>query len=173
MTLEQNFERIAGALEIIAGAVKGKDNGQALDRVQAGNAATQQSQYQTGPRQDGTAVQAVPQAQQQYRVPLQQGMVPVQTSQPVQPRQQYQAPQGVVPTQQPQYQPQQQVPTTATVQGYTLEQLQVAAAGLAGSGRMPQLTGVLQQFGIQAMTELAQERYNDFALALRGAGAQI
>lgn len=156
MTLEQNFERIAGALEIIAGAVKGKDNGQAPDRVQAGNAATQQSQYQTGPRQDGTTVQAVPQAQQQYRVPLQQGMVPVQ--QPAAP-------------QQSQYQ--QQVPTTATVQGYTLEQLQVAAAGLAGSGRMPQLTGVLQQFGIQAMTELAQERYNDFALALRGAGAQI
>lgn len=152
MTLEQNFERIAGALEIIAGAVKGKDNGQAPGRVQAGNAATQQSQYQTGP---------------------QQAVVPVQTSPPVQPRQQYQAPQVVVPTQQPQYQPQQQVPTTATVQGYTLEQLQVAAAGLAGSGRMPQLTGILQQFGIQAMTELAQERYNDFALALRGAGAQI
>lgn len=152
MTLEQNFERIAGALEIIAGAIKGKDNGQVPDQVQAGNAATQQSQYQTG---------------------QQQAVVPVQTSQPVQPRQQYQAPQGVVPTQQPQYQPQQQVPTTATVQGYTLEQLQVAAAGLVGSGRMPQLTGILQQFGIQAMTELAQERYNDFALALRGAGAQI
>lgn len=151
MTLEQNFERIAGALEIIAGAIKGKDNGQVPDRVQAGNAATRQSQYQTGPQQDGATVQAVPQAQQQYRVPLQQGMVPA--------------------PQQSQYQ--QQVPTTATVQGYTLEQLQVAAAGLAGSGRMPQLTGILQQFGIQAMTELAQERYNDFALALRGAGAQI
>ena len=65
------------------------------------------------------------------------------------------------------------VPVTATVQGYTLEQLQVAAAGLTGAGKMPQVMGVLQQFGIQAMTELPKERYGEFAAALRGAGAQI
>lgn len=65
------------------------------------------------------------------------------------------------------------LPTTATVQCYTLEQLQVAAAGLTSSGKMPQVMGILQQFGIQAMTELPKERYGEFATALREAGAQI
>lgn len=65
------------------------------------------------------------------------------------------------------------IPTTAVAQAYTLEQLQVAAAGLSGMGKMPQVMGILQQFGIQAMTELPPERYGDFATALREAGAQI
>lgn len=66
-----------------------------------------------------------------------------------------------------------QVPTTANVQGYTIEQLQVAAAGLMSAGKGAQVMGILQQFGIQAMTELPQERYGEFATALREAGAQI
>ena len=65
------------------------------------------------------------------------------------------------------------VPTTAMAQAYTIEQLQVAAAGLTGMGKTPQLMGILQQFGIQAMTELPRERYGEFATALREAGAQI
>lgn len=65
------------------------------------------------------------------------------------------------------------VPTTASVQSFTIEQLQVAAAGLTGMGKMPQVMGILQRFGIQAMTELPKERYGEFALALREAGAQI
>ena len=65
------------------------------------------------------------------------------------------------------------VPTTAMPQEFTLEQLQVAAAGLSGMGKMPQVMGILQQFGIQAMTELPKERYGEFAIALREAGAQI
>lgn len=66
-----------------------------------------------------------------------------------------------------------QVPTTANVQGYTIEQLQVAAAGLMSAGKGAQVMGILQQFGIQAMTELPQERYGEFATVLREAGAQI
>lgn len=65
------------------------------------------------------------------------------------------------------------VPTTAMAQEYTIEQLQVAAAGLSGMGKMPQVLGILQHFGIQAMTELPKERYGEFATALREAGAQI
>lgn len=65
------------------------------------------------------------------------------------------------------------VPTTANVQGYTIEQLQVAAAGLMSAGKGPQVMGILQQFGIQAMTELPKERYGEFATMLRGVGAQI
>lgn len=63
--------------------------------------------------------------------------------------------------------------TAAPVQGYTLEQLQVAAAGLMSSGKGQQIMGILQRFGIQAMTELPKERYGEFAMALREAGAQI
>lgn len=66
-----------------------------------------------------------------------------------------------------------QVPTTTNVQGYTIEQLQVAAAGLMSAGKGQQVMGILQQFGIQAMTELPKERYGEFATVLREAGAQI
>lgn len=76
-----------------------------------------------------------------------------------------------VPVQQPQVPV--AAPTTAMPQAYTLEQLQVAAAGLTGMGKTPQLMGILQQFGIRAMTELPKERYGVFATALREAGAQI
>ena len=66
-----------------------------------------------------------------------------------------------------------QVPVTAAPREYTLEQLQVAAAGLTGSGKMPQVMDILRGFGIQAMTELRKEQYGAFAAALREAGAQI
>jgi len=65
------------------------------------------------------------------------------------------------------------VPTTAMAQEYTLEQLQVAAAGLSSMGKMPQVMGILQRFGISVMTELPRECYGEFATALREAGAQI
>ncbi len=65
------------------------------------------------------------------------------------------------------------VPITASAQEYTIEQLQVAAAGLTSSGKMPQVMGILQNFGIRAMTELRKEQYSAFAGALREAGAQI
>lgn len=103
-----------------------------------------------------------PQSQMQQQVPVQQ--MPVQAPQQV-PVQQMcqQAPQTIL----------QQVPTTAVAQGYTIDQLQVAAAGLTNAGRMPQVMGILQQFGIQAMTELPKDQYGNFATALREAGAQI
>lgn len=92
--------------------------------------------------------------------------VPV-TQVPVQPMQPASVPlSGAAPSQG-------MVPTTASVQAYSIEQLQVAAAGLTGMGKMSQVMGILQSFGIQAMTELPKERYGEFAAALREAGAQI
>lgn len=103
--------------------------------------------------------------QQPYTNPAPQ-TVPV-TQVPVQPMQPASVPlSGAAPSQG-------MVPTTASVQAYTIEQLQVAAAGLTGMGKMPQVMGILQSFGIQAMTELPKERYSEFAAALREAGAQI
>lgn len=118
------------------------------------------TQVPTAPISAGVTVQ-----QPQVPVAAPQGYNPV----PVQPA----VPVATGIPQAPSTVPQTGVPTTAMPQGYTIEQLQVAAAGLSQMGRMPQVVGILQQFGIQAMTELPQERYGEFATALREAGAQI
>lgn len=65
------------------------------------------------------------------------------------------------------------VPTNTAAPGYTIEQLQVAAAGLMSAGKGAQVMAILQRFGIQAMTELPPEQYGSFGTALREAGAQI
>lgn len=112
-------------------------------------------------------VTEVPQAVQpvQAQVPVTQGYVqaPVQSTPMAAPGMQMPAGTAVPVA----------VPTTVMAQEYTIEQLQVAAAGLSGMGKMPQVMGILQRFGIQAMTELPKERYGEFATALREAGAQI
>lgn len=67
-------------------------------------------------------------------------------------------------------QPAQPVPTGGAPQ-YTLEQLMRAGADLMNSGKNP--TVLFQQFGISAMNQLPQERYGEFATALRAMGARI
>lgn len=62
-------------------------------------------------------------------------------------------------------------PTAAP--SYTLDQLTKAGAELAQAGKMPQLLGLLQQFGIQAVNMLPEAQYGAFAMALRGLGAQL
>lgn len=65
-------------------------------------------------------------------------------------------------------------PTTPSP-GYTLEQLSTAGANLtrADPSKMAQLVALLQQYGVQAVTQLAPEHYGAFATALRGLGAAI
>ena len=67
--------------------------------------------------------------------------------------------------------PVQAAPTSAPT--YTSDQLTKAGADLAQAGKMPQLMGLLQQFGIQAITQLPPEQYGAMATALRGLGAQL
>lgn len=67
--------------------------------------------------------------------------------------------------------PVQAAPTSAPA--YTIDQLTKAGADLAQAGKMPQLMGLLQQFGIQAITQLPPEQYGALATALRGLGAQL
>jgi hypothetical protein len=40
-------------------------------------------------------------------------------------------------------------------------------------GRQQELIGLLQSFGVQALTQMPPNRYGEFATALRGLGAQI
>lgn len=62
-------------------------------------------------------------------------------------------------------------PTAAPA--YTTEQIAKAGAELAQAGKMPQLMALLQQYGVQAVTQLRPEQYGEFATALRGLGAQL
>lgn len=146
----------------------------ALAGVKGGQPAAAVVQ-QAQPETTGQAFGGVPVQQPQAPAGalIQQPQVPVTTPQnysqaPVQPTVPVAAVQPVQGAPMPAA-----VPTTAMPQAYTLEQLQVAAAGLSQMGKMPQVMGILQRFGIQAMTELPKERYGEFAIALREAGAQI
>ena len=63
------------------------------------------------------------------------------------------------------------VPTaTAT---YTIDQLAYAASPLLDAGKLPELQALLNQFGVNMLTELPAEQYGAFATALRGLGAKI
>lgn len=62
---------------------------------------------------------------------------------------------------------------TAQPAAYTLEQLSLAAAPLMDAGKTEALIALLQSFGVQTLQQLPYEKYNDFAVAIRGMGAQI
>lgn len=62
---------------------------------------------------------------------------------------------------------------TTPVAAYTLEQLSLAAAPLMDAGKTEALVALLQSFGVQTLQQLPHEKYNDFAVAIRGMGAQI
>lgn len=144
-----------------------------------------------------TAAQAVPvaplapvQQAAPTAVPVTQPQAPQYPQQPAygQPQQGYGH--GQVPVTDPAYlpygQPQQgygqpasqQAPTavpTAGAPSYTLDQLSQAATIFMDQGQQQHqaLLGLLQQFGIPALTALPVEQYGAFATALRGLGAKI
>lgn len=64
---------------------------------------------------------------------------------------------------------------TASAPSFTLAQVGKAGADLiaANPGKMPELLGLLQQYGVPAVTELKPEQLGPFATALRGLGAKI
>jgi len=57
--------------------------------------------------------------------------------------------------------------------GYTIDQLMRAGAELVDQGRMAEVMALMQQFGVQAITQLPVERYGDMATAMRGMGASL
>lgn len=64
------------------------------------------------------------------------------------------------------------VPTAAPT--YTLVELGHAAKGIMDAGNVEKLKALLtDQFGVKALTELAPERYGEFATAIRAMGAKI
>jgi hypothetical protein len=58
-------------------------------------------------------------------------------------------------------------------QTYTMEQLAVAATQIVDAGRRTELVGLLNSFGVQALTALPKEQYGAFATELRALRAKI
>ena len=67
----------------------------------------------------------------------------------------------------------QPAPVAPAAPAFTPEMIANAGANLLERGLMPQLMGLLQKFGVQAVTQLRQDQYPAFAAELRALGANI
>ncbi len=56
---------------------------------------------------------------------------------------------------------------------YNHDQIMTAGAALIDAGKINELIGLLNTFGVQAVTQLKQEQFGAFATELRKLGAQI
>lgn len=65
------------------------------------------------------------------------------------------------------------VPTAAAAPTYTMEQLAVAATGLIDTGKMQDVQNTLASLGAQTLMDLPQEKYGEFASAIKAIGAVI
>ena len=61
----------------------------------------------------------------------------------------------------------------AAAPAYTRDQIMTAGAALIDAGKINELMGLLNAFGVQAVTQLKQEQLGAFATELRKLGAQI
>lgn len=86
-------------------------------------------------------------------------------------------PQTVAPTAPSAPAPSPVAPTVPVTEApkYSIDDIARAGAELAQQGpdKIAALTGLLQQFGLQAVTQLRTEQTGPFVLALRGMGARI
>lgn len=65
------------------------------------------------------------------------------------------------------------VAPVAAAPTYSREQIMTAGAALIDAGKINELMGLLNAFGVQAVTQLKQEQLGAFATELRKLGAQI
>ena len=84
------------------------------------------------------------------------------------------APSPVVPTSTPApADPVQAAATQASARKYTLHDISIAGAALIENGKMGDLSRLLNSFGVQAITQLDESRYEAFAARMRSLGASI
>lgn len=103
---------------------------------------------------EAASVQITPTNPVQHTAPPEQYTAPIQTA-PVQPTPQ---------------------PVTAPIAApheYTTEEIQAACAPLMDTGKQAELVGLLAEFGVQSLPQLAKEQFGAFATKLRGLGAKI
>lgn len=65
------------------------------------------------------------------------------------------------------------VPTATAAPTYSMEQLAVAATGLIDAGKMQDVQNTLASLGAQTLMDLPQEKYGEFASAIKAIGAVI
>lgn len=65
------------------------------------------------------------------------------------------------------------VPTATATTTYSMEQLAVAATGLIDAGKMQDVQNTLASLGAQTLMDLPQEKYGEFASAIKAIGAVI
>lgn len=65
------------------------------------------------------------------------------------------------------------VPTATATPTYTMEQLAVAATGLIDAGKMQDVQNTLASLGAQTLMDLPQEKYGEFASAIKAIGSVI
>lgn len=65
------------------------------------------------------------------------------------------------------------VPTATANPTYSMEQLAVAATGLIDAGKMQDVQNTLAALGAQTLMDLPQEKYGEFASAIKAIGAVI
>lgn len=128
------------------------------------------------PIQQTTTPNPVPVKMPEYITPVTNQFItgqqpPVQAPQSVPtttPQTPVQAPQVVAPTV-----PTQQAPIQTQVPTYTQQELALAATQLMDSGKQQDVLNLIASFGVQALTQLPQEQFGNFATALRTLGAKI
>ena len=161
-------DQLINAINNLADAIKSLSRGLgASDQLQA----TQPQPTQTYQQQP----QPVQQLTQQQPTPLPVGQPVTPTGTP--PIQNVTAPQHMIPPTTPaQVLPvpaQQPAPLPVTPPSYTQDQLARAASTLMDQNRGHELIQLLNSFQCSALTELPQDRYGEFANALRTMGAQL
>ena len=84
-----------------------------------------------------------------------------QISQPVQNSESAQSPQPA------------SIPTAQVQNSFTQEQLAVAMSNAVSAGKMNIIQNILQQFGVQALTQINPADYNKLATMLKEAGVNV
>lgn len=62
---------------------------------------------------------------------------------------------------------------TAPAKKYTLDELLAATAPLMDAGKIAELQALMQKFGVPSMMDIPEEKYGEFATALRELGAEL
>ena len=67
----------------------------------------------------------------------------------------------------------QAIPTVPIQESFTQEQLAVAMSNAVSGGKMNIIQGILQQLGVQALTQVNPADYNKVAVMLKEAGVKV
>lgn len=78
-----------------------------------------------------------------------------------------------VPIQPPTVPIQPQTVPVAPAKEYTQAEILAACGPLMDAGKVPELTQIIQEFGVASMMEIPQEKYGELAVKLRALGAKL